>query len=225
VRVNGVGTPTFAGEVTALTELAARPGHGLLGLMVPKCEDAETLARLARALQESVPEPLALVALVESARGVTTVEILAQVRGLTRLAFGAIDLSVDLDCGPDSTTVRYARSRLVIASRAAGLVSPLGSPSTAIRDLDAVTTEADSARADGCGGMLCIHPAQLDPVVRAFTPTADEVAWAERIATAGDSAVQVDHQMIDRPVLERARRILRVAPARPEVAHAREKSR
>jgi len=65
VRVNGVGTPTFAGEVTALTELAARPGHGLLGLMVPKCEDAETLARLARALQESVPEPLALVALVE----------------------------------------------------------------------------------------------------------------------------------------------------------------
>lgn len=213
VRINGTASPTHETEVAALTELATHPGHGLVGLMMPKAEDPSALAVLAGKLKSCGTEPLALVALVESGRGVSSAEVLATVAGTTRLAFGAIDLSLDLDCEPDSETVSFARSRVVIASRSAGIAAPLGSPSTAIRDLEAVRKEARHARRNGCGGMLCIHPAQLGVVAKAFTPTADEVAWAERVAAAGDSTVQIDHQMVDRPVLERARRILRVAGA------------
>jgi len=63
------------------------------------------------------------------------------------------------------------------------------------------------------GGRLCIRPAQLAAVRAGFAPTAEEVAWARRIAGAGDSVVRVGEEMVDRPVLERARAILRRAPS------------
>lgn len=208
VRVNPAGTPTHTVEVEALVRLSGCRGHGLLGVMVPKAEDPDALAALAERL---TPANVAVVALVESAIGVLNAPVLARVPGLTRLAFGAIDFALDVNAGMDrgaEWTIDYARAALVVASRAGGLAAPLDSPSTEIADVEEVGASARRSRNFGFGGKLCIHPAQVSVVRTAFTPTPDQLAWAQSVLGAGEGATQIDGHMIDRPVIERARKIL-----------------
>ena len=207
VRVNDPSGALGRTDRKALADLLARPSHGVLGVVVPKAGDPEALAELAGSLG---PE-LAVVAIVESALGVVRAYELASAPGVTRLAFGALDLALDLGSDVDAQTGQVARAQVVLASRAAGLPAPLESPATELRDTDRIEQTSRAARALGFGGRLCIHPAQLAPVRAGFAPSPDEVEWARRIAAAGESATRVDDQMVDRPVLERARAILRRA--------------
>jgi citrate lyase subunit beta/citryl-CoA lyase len=141
---------------------------------------------------------------------------LARVAGVARLAFGALDLSLDLGVEVDSEVVRFAQAQVVLMSRAAGLAAPLDTPSVDITDLDAVAAAARLSRSRGFGGKLCIHPAQLAAVRAAFRPTEAEARWAERILAASqENASQVDGQMVDRPILERARRIRHLLREQP----------
>jgi citrate lyase subunit beta/citryl-CoA lyase len=157
-------------------------------------------------------EQLAVVGLVESAVGVVEARRLATVPGLTRLAFGALDFAADITASPDAITGQVARAEVVIASRAAGLPAPLESPSTELDAPDRVEATTRAAAALGFGGRLCIHPRQLAAVRAGFGPTEAEVGWARRvIAAAGEGAARVDGQMVDRPVVEHARRILGAA--------------
>jgi citrate lyase subunit beta/citryl-CoA lyase len=204
VRVNPVGTATHDAEVTALLALTDWPHHGLLGLVVPKAEQPAELTRL----RTKLPADLALVPLVESALGLVNALELARVSGVTRLAFGAIDFSLDINADSADRFLDHARSALVLASKAADLAAPLDTPSTEIRDEDAVTASAKLARNFGFAGKLCIHPAQISAVKTAFLPTDAEIEWAHSVVGAEGSAAQVDGQMIDRPVTERAKRIL-----------------
>lgn len=211
VRVNPAGTPSHTAEVDALVRLSECRDHGLLGVMVPKAEDPDALAALAERLASA---DVAVIALVESAIGVLNAPVLARVRGLTRLAFGAIDFALDVDAGMDrgaEWTIDYARAALVIASRAGGLAAPLDSPSTEIADVEEVAASARRSRGFGFGGKLCIHPAQVSVVRAAFTPTTDQLTWARSVLGAGAGATQIDGHMIDRPVIERARKLLHCA--------------
>ena len=211
VRINAAGTPTHDTEVRSLLNIAEEPGNGLRGVVLPKAENPAVVARLAAQLTAAAQRPLALVLLVESARGVANSLELARVTGVTRLALGAIDLALDLDAEADSPILDYARAQVVVASRAAGIATPLDSPSIAITDLQAVEQSARTGRAFGFGGKLCIHPAQLAPVRAAFTPSEQQITWARSVIAAGGAAAQVDGQMIDKPVTEKARRILQAA--------------
>lgn len=203
VRINSSESAWSAFDVAALSGLA--DDHGLAGVMVPKAADPEFLAEVAVVLGCPV------VALVESALGVARVRDLAGAAGVARLAFGALDFAADVGSDVDAITGQVARAEVVIASRAAGLPAPLESPSTDLRDLGRVEASSRAARALGFGGRLCIHPAQLAPVRAGFAPTASEVEWARGIVVAGAGVERVGDQMVDRPVLERARRILRLA--------------
>lgn len=207
VRVNPMNSPQYEAEITALLACASLEGSGLLGLMVPKAEDPEAM----RQLRAKLPEALALVPLIESAAGVINAVELACVPGVTRLAFGAIDFALDIDADGGDRFLDHARSLLVLASRAAGVAAPLDSPSTEIQDTDRVADSARLARNFGFGGKLCIHPAQLATVHGAFAPSEDDIRWALSVTGAEGGAVQVDGQMIDRPVTERAKRILQRA--------------
>jgi citrate lyase subunit beta/citryl-CoA lyase len=208
VRVNPAGSPDAAAEVGALSELINRRGHGLVGLMVPKAEDPDLIAELVSTMTPPGGSALAVIPLVESARGVMRAADLAAVAGVIRLAFGALDFRLDVSAELGSTTVAFARAQLVIASRAAGIAAPLDSPATQVADLDAVAESARMARAQGFGGKLCIHPAQVSLVRDAFRPSDAEIEWAHSVMEAEDGAVQIGGQMIDRPVVERARWIL-----------------
>lgn len=207
VRVNPQGSGHYYADITSLISAAQAPGSGLLGIVVPKAEDASAL----RQLRADMPKHLALVLLVESALGVVNAVELARIPGVTRLAFGAIDFALDIDADGGDRFLDHARAQLVLASRAAGIAAPLDSPATDIKDTTRVAESARLARNFGFGGKLCIHPAQLTTVHAAFAPTEADVDWALSVDGAEGGAIQVDGQMIDRPVTERAKRILQRA--------------
>lgn len=211
VRVNAADAPTYPDEIAALVDLTHRPGHGLLGMVLPKVEDVAAAGEVLGKLDRDAGSPLAIVLLVETALGIARVPQLTLLPGVTRLALGAIDLALDVDADADSVVIDYARAALVLASRVAAIAAPWDSPSTQIADIDAVAAAARRARRDGFGGQLCIHPRQLGLVASAFQPTAAQISWATSVLAAGDAAAQVDGQMVDRPVAEKARRVLQRA--------------
>ena len=104
----------------------------------------------------------------------------------------------------------------MLASRLAALDSPVDGVSTAIDDAAALAADTRRARRLGFGAKLCIHPRQVAAVHAAFAPTADELAWAERVvaaaAASSGGAVAVDGRMVDRPVLLRAQALLSHKP-------------
>ncbi len=209
VRINPLDGPEAAADAQLIDDLTAHPDVRLAGVMVPKADDPAALAALAGRLAAGFDGPSPLVALVETARGVLAAPSLAAVGGVTRLAFGALDLAADVGAQGDAgALLGYARAQVVLASRAARIAGPLDSPPTEIADLAAVTAAARSARGLGFTGSLCIHPAQLAAVRTAFRPSSAELDWARRVLAAGDSAAQIDGRMVDRPVVERARRLL-----------------
>jgi citrate lyase subunit beta/citryl-CoA lyase len=204
VRTNPAGSATHDEEIHTLLSLAALPGHGLLGVVVPKAEDVSLLHALARTL----PHELAFVPLIESALGAVHALEIASIDAVTRLAFGAIDFALDIDADGGDRFLDHARAQLVLVSRAAGVAAPLDSPSVEIKDVAMLVESARTARNFGFGGKLCIHPAQLAPVAGAFTPTEAEIRWAESVVGAEGAAAQIAGQMVDRPVIERAKKIL-----------------
>jgi citrate lyase subunit beta/citryl-CoA lyase len=175
--------------------------------VVPKAEDVALLSALARTL----PDELAFVPLIESALGVVHALEISSIDAVTRLAFGAIDFALDIDADGSDRFLDHARAQLVLVSRAAGIAAPLDSPSVEIKDVAMITESARTARNFGFGGKLCIHPVQLAPVAGAFTPTEAEISWAQSVVGAEGAAAQIAGQMVDRPVVERAKKILKRA--------------
>lgn len=205
VRVNAPGSERCDGDVEALRGLP-----GLQGLMVPKSENAEQLEDLAER-----GGGCRLVALLETAVGVLEAGSIAGSPAVERLAFGSIDYAGDLDAAESDDSLLLARSLMVLASRAAGKPGPLDGVTTDVVDMAPVQAAAMYARGLGFAGKLCIHPRQVAAVAAGFAPNEQEVRWARAVLEAGATrgAVAVAGRMVDRPVLERARRILaRVAP-------------
>lgn len=203
VRVNPPGTAWHDAEIAALPQLAAP-------LMIPKSESAEWLSFLYRDV--GVP----LVPLIETPRGVLRAEPIADADGVVRLALGHIDLAAALAVAPDCyDAFRSARSKLVLVSAAAGLAPPIDGVTTAIGDHGRLVEDIAHASSLGFGGKLCIHPRQVSEVHSAFRPSDTELAWAHRViaivdaeeSTSRGGAIAVDGEMIDPPVVVRARAI------------------
>jgi citrate lyase subunit beta/citryl-CoA lyase len=133
------------------------------------------------------------------------------------LLLGAADLGAELgwEPRPDGLELVYARSKVVADSAAAGIRGPFDVVHLDTRDGAGLEAAARFARSLGFRGKACIHPAQVAIVNREFQPEADSVAWAERVLAAakagereGRGAVALDGEMIDAPIVDRARRIL-----------------
>ncbi|MEO7246554.1 MAG: CoA ester lyase [Rubrivivax sp.] len=204
LRINSADSPWFDADLA----LCGRPG--IAAVMLPKSENAATLAAVAQA---GAP---ALLPLVESAAGIGALDALAAAPGVQRLIFGSIDLQADLgmrDATEDE--LLYFRTAIVLASRRAGIGAPIDGVTTAIDDAALLQADVLRARRLGFGGKLCIHPKQVAAVNALFEPSAEEVAWARRVlaaaAAAGGSAITVDGKMVDKPVLLRAEAVLREA--------------
>ena len=157
---------------------------------------------------------IAVLALVETARGVLAAEALAIAPGVQRLVFGTLDYALDLDLSGDPLGLDYAASRLALASRAAGIAPPVAGVTAALDDEAQLLADLARARAHGFSAKLCIHPRQVAAIHTALAPSPDELSWAQRVMRAmaaagqGAGAVQLDGRMIDKPVIERARRVI-----------------
>ena len=209
VRVNAAGSPWFD------RDLAACDAPGVAGLVVPKAEKiGESVIALCR------KRGLALFPLVETAVGMARAEELAATPCVRALMFGTIDFQFELGIDGDGDELLAFRSRLVLASRLAGIESPVDGPCTSWEDGELLSADSQRARKFGFGGKLCIHPRQVATVNRAFSPGVEEIAWARKVLDAaqrsGGAAVAVDGRMIDRPVILKAERIARDAARRAE---------
>lgn len=203
VRLNDVAAPAFAAD---LAMLASQP---VAALMLPKAEAAGDLALLHGACPQA-----ALLPLVESARGVLAAAALASAPGVQRLVFGTLDYALDLGLDgdlADTVGLDTAATLLALASRAAGIAPPVAGVTPALDDPDRLLADLARARALGFDAKLCIHPRQVAAVHAALQPTDTALAWARQVllaAEAGPGALQIDGRMVDRPVIERARRLI-----------------
>jgi citrate lyase subunit beta / citryl-CoA lyase len=199
IRVNGADTPWHRADLDLVDEFGPP-------VMLPKSESVGHVGEVGALHNGNV----AVVPLVETAAGILASADLSSQTSVVRLAFGSIDLSVQLGVDPDDrAALLFARSTLVMASRAAGSAPPIDGVTTTI-DPQAVGDDFRYARRLGMTAKLCIHPAQVNEIHSA-APSGETVQWAREVvaaANAGGSAVAVHGRMVDKPVLERAHQIL-----------------
>ncbi|SMB92624.1 HpcH/HpaI aldolase/citrate lyase family protein [Deinococcus hopiensis] len=208
VRVNGVHSPFFSGDLGVLTpELA--------GVVVPKLESAADVRAVVEALRTR-GLGLPLLAGLETGAGVWNArEILAE-PPVQWAYFGAEDYTTDLGGGrtPGNLEVLYARSRVALAARLTG-VHALDIVVTRLNDAEGFREDAAQGRSLGYGGKLCIHPGQVALAHEFFGPTDAEAGRARRLLSAAQEAAEegrgafaFEGQMVDEPMLAKARAIL-----------------
>lgn len=201
VRVNPAGTEDWSSDLEALE---ATPG--LLGVMLAKCESAEHVTETAARLPARTP----VMALVESALGIERAYDIASAQPTSRLAFGSGDFRRDTGATDLAPALAYARGRLVVASRAAGLPGPVDGPTLTTSE-DELTDALTVTRTMGMSGKLCMHPEQAPAINHALSPMPTDIDWAREVIDqlGADSAGVRDGS--DLPKLARARAIHRLA--------------
>ncbi len=225
VRINAVDTEFCYGDLVAIV----RPG--LDGIILPKIESAAGLATIDWLLAQLERDrgllsgAIDLIPIIETARGLERLSaILAGGTRVKRVAFGAGDFTLDVNMvwSRSEAELAHARTAIVTASRAAGLEAPLDTVWVDLADKEGLEASARTALGFGFQGKMCIHPDQIAVVNRVFTPSAAEIAFAERVAAAfakaeaeGSAAIQLDGKFIDYPIVYRAQRVLqRIAAIR-----------
>ncbi|WP_252257447.1 HpcH/HpaI aldolase/citrate lyase family protein [Erythrobacter aurantius] len=220
VRINPLSGGLTEADLDAI--MAAGPG----GVFLPKAEggeDVATLDAMLTAREEAAgiaPGSTKVAALVtETAAAMFTTGTYAGAPRLVAMSWGAEDLSSELGArvqrGEDGEYLPIfglARSLCLLGAVKAG-VAPIETVQPEFRDLEALEKRARAVRAQGFRGMLAIHPAQVAPINAAFTPSADEIAHARAVVqafadTPGAGTVALDGNMLDRPHLALAERLL-----------------
>ncbi|GAB1200859.1 hypothetical protein APSETT444_010239 [Aspergillus pseudonomiae] len=236
VRINSVDSGLALADLTEVNKQLQSPN--LSTIVIPKVNSASDLTfvndvithTLSQQPHASSRPPISLLALVESAKSLTNLtQICASTPLLQGLIFAAEDFALDLSLTrtPDLTEFLFARSMIATAARAANLPSTIdlvcttykstkgdGSPPAVLEE------ECRGGRQLGFNGKQCIHPSQVPTVQQIFGPDSDEVQWAVRVtiaddkaAAAGRGAWTLDGKMIDVPVAEKARAIVKKAEA------------
>ncbi len=210
VRINALSTGF------AKADLQAVMPHGPDGIVLPKAEGPRDIDTLKMLAGRAVP---VLAIATETARSLFRMGDYAEAAPpLMAIAWGIEDLSADIGASamrlPDkrlTEPANFVRSLCLFAAKAAG-VEAIDTVYTDIRDIDALEAECAIAARDGFTGKLAIHPAQVPVINRAFTPTTEAIAHARKIVEAFENqsvgVLSIDGQMVDRPHLERAKRLL-----------------
>ncbi len=225
VRVNSRPTGRMEDDIEAVVRAE------LSAIMVPKIEDLETLPAADQALAKAErsqgiePGTVRILALIETAVGLVECErILAAAPSRTLTAvFGAGDFSTELgiELSRDAEELLYARSRLVTATRAAGLPKPIDGPWLDLEDGEGLAADCERSRGLGFQGRVTVYPPQVDAVQRAYSymPKA-AVDRARRIVAAfeqaerdGVASIRVDGKFVDYPIYHLAQEILRLNAA------------
>lgn len=203
VRINAAEHPAHHADLALCGQHA-----GVSGILLPK---AQTPAQVARAHADGKP----VWPIIESAAGLAAVAELARAPGVERLSFGSLDLGLDLGLCHGSRAAALvldqARYAVLLHTRVAGLAPALDGVYPDIADSDGLRETVEFARDMGFGGALCIHPSQVAVIHAALRPDQKELDWAHRVAAAaaeGAAVFMLDGQMVDAPVIARARTIL-----------------
>ncbi|WP_108610587.1 CoA ester lyase [Aminobacter sp. MSH1] len=199
VRINGADTPWFDDDVQMVSAFE-KP------VVLPKATQ-----RALAALDDRLPENVGVVALVESVAGIKELDVIASHRRVLRLIFGSVDFASESGITAVAETAAV-RADIVLSSIYRGLPPPIDGVSLAIRDEQALAADVAVSRAAGFGAKLALHPAQIAAINGGFSPSDDERSWArevmDRAAATSFGAFVVQGKLVDRPVIDRASRIL-----------------
>jgi len=223
VRVNSFETEFCFGDIDAIV------GPGLDGIVLPMVENPAQLiavdwmvANLERARGLEVGA-IDIMPILETGKGIAALPDIAGCGSrVKRMAFGAGDYTYDMnmDWTLDEVNLDDARSRMVLASRAADLEPPVDTVWIHIKDLDGIRASSERAKQMGFQGKMCIYPPQVAIVNEVYSPTAAEIEHAEKVVAAfdeaekaGSSSIQLDGYFIDYPIVYKAQRILDAARA------------
>jgi citrate lyase subunit beta/citryl-CoA lyase len=227
VRINDLGSPFIKGDLEeAIVE-------GVNGIVFPKVEKADDIREINSLLLEvekirALPEgSIQVFPLIESAAAIQQIYDIVSTKTkperIYTVAFGAADYTLDMgiEMTMEGNELFYARSKISIACRAAGIAPPVDTPFMIdLKNTEALINDARRAKELGFQGKLVIHPNQVEPCNRIFSPTAEEIAKAIKIVqafeeaeAAGMAAIQLEGKFIDYPVVKRSKGILALATA------------
>lgn len=225
LRINGIDTRWFMEDVDAAAQ--AEPDT----VVVPKIGSPGQLRtvdgrlRTAEVEHEVEEGSIQVIAQLETAAGVAHALDIGEAAGavdrVTGIVFGAEDFAASVGARRTASNheVAYARSRVVLAA-AIGNVQALDQVYVDYQDTEGLAEEAKTGRDLGYVGKQIIHPDQVEPVHEAFTPSDDEVEDARDLLEAVEEAkvgeggvIGYEGRMIDRPLIEQARRVVRLADA------------
>lgn len=203
VRINPLSRACGLLDLAMLATAAAGPDY----ILLPKAETPAQIAMMAHVLDDA-GSPARIGALVESARGVAGAAALAQAHHrLAYLMFGAADYAADLGQQVDTFQPGHARAAIVNAAACGGLVA-IDSPFFAINRPADLEADCAAGKALGFHGKAAIHPSQIDPINRGYSPSEAERAQARRILEAAPDGVGVlDGKMVDIAMVRWARRV------------------
>lgn len=205
VRINSTDTSWHEADVLACQH------PGIRGVVLPKAETAQAISPIHTVCNKPV------LPIVETARGMIHLEKIARTQGVCRLLFGKLDLALELNLDPDENaseemTFLPYRAQLVLMSKLHHLAPPVEGVYTIIDDMAGLQRYTRRSKRHGFGGVLLIHPKQVDTVKQVFMPTELEMLWARKVIAAlektGGGTASVDGKMVDAPVIARARRIM-----------------
>jgi len=222
VRINSVDTPFWKADLDAI--LPEKPGL----ILLPKASFAEDVREVDEYM-ESVEKRLGfevgtvgLMPLIETALGVENSFAIASAAKRVRALFlGAEDLTADLQCKrtKEGREIEYARTRLVVAARAAG-IDVYDTPFTDVNDDEGIVSDANLAKALGFTGKASISPRHVEVINQVFSPTEAEIEYAYEVVDAiriakeqGKGAISLRGKMIDAPIVARAERTIAMAKA------------
>lgn len=230
-RMNALDTPHGYRD---LLEVAESAGHCLNAVVVPKIDhpgDVHCVSRLLDGIEmnRGIPRRIGIEASIETAAGLDAVSAIAAASDrLVSLVFGVVDYQVSIGARLVSISAHgereeevypghrwnFAMSRLVMAAKARGLAA-IDAPYGNFRDPEGLERAAAIALAIGMDGKWAIHPDQIAPLNRVFSPAPEEIERAQRVVAAhekaeaeGRGAVAVDGRMVDRATIRLARRML-----------------
>lgn len=201
VRINARDTAHWAADLEMLARVQPK------FVMVPKAENLSDLGAVARAAGDNAK----LIPLVETALGIEESRLICGHHKVAWVAFGALDYALDIGVTQNcDIALNTARALLVMRARAAKCAAPLDGVTTVIDDASIVAADAAAAADLGFGGKLAIHPAQVEAIKSAFSPSVEQIKHALSVVAglSDNGAAVVDGAMVDAPVIKQAQKLL-----------------
>ncbi|MBB6214147.1 citrate lyase subunit beta/citryl-CoA lyase [Anaerosolibacter carboniphilus] len=220
VRVNPLDTPFGRADIEAMVKAGADI------IRLPKAETAQDVMAVDRVITEFEEKygiekgSVGIMAAIESGLGIINAYAIATASPrLVGMAIGAEDFVTDLKTSrsPEGTELFTARSMLLFAARAAGIAA-LDTVYSDVNNEEGFRKEVELIKQLGFDGKSVINPRQIAPVIEIFTPTSAEIDFAERVLEAikeaeekGLGVISLNGKMVDKPVVDRALRTLKLA--------------
>lgn len=212
VRINGFDTPFYQEDLNVLLKL-----KNVNTIMLPKARVSD-LITLTKLIKDSNKD-IKIIPIIEQAISLIEVEEIARFELVDGILLGAEDYTKDLEVvrTKEGNEIFYARNRIITACKAYK-IDAIDTPFTDTNDTEGLVKDTLFAKSIGMNAKSAIHPNQVETINKLFTPTQKEIDYANRVLLARDEAFKkglgvfsLDGKMVDKPVIERAEKVIEKA--------------